>query len=76
MPRRDAVSRSITRLAARPLFCWSLFTSVKLAAASAACASSFGRPVIELVQIVALQRVLILRVALSAADARSCAACR
>ena len=29
MPRRAAVSRSITNPACRPLFCWSLFTSSK-----------------------------------------------
>ena len=68
MPSRAAVSRSITSVACRPRFCWSLLTSASTGDLPQSCRSN-RRPVVQLVEIVALQRVLILRIARSAADA-------
>ena len=67
-PRRRCRGRS-TRSVSRPLFCWSELTSVELAARCCSAGQDLRRPGRRVVEVVGLQRVLVLRVALPAADA-------
>ena len=66
-PSREAVSRSMTTLASRPLSCWSVFTCWSCGRARIFC-SNWGAHVLSSIQVLALQRVLILRLAQTAAD--------
>ncbi len=67
-PRRACRGRSSTIGLAGRCCCWSVLTSVSSGSCFSASAS-FGAHVVEVGEVVALQRVLVLRVALPAADA-------
>ena len=65
----DAVSRSMITVASRPLSCWSVLTS-RRSGKRAQLLQQKRRPMIQVIKILALQGVLILRLALAAADGK------
>ena len=69
MPSRAAVVRSITSVADKPLFCWSVFTST-MPGRVRILASIMRAVLVQVRQVVALERVLVLRGAGTAADAQ------
>ena len=62
MPSRDAVSRSIVTQRLQPASCWSVSTSVS-PGSCAQLVDSRGAHFVQLLEVVALERVLVLRVA-------------